>query len=180
MSTVSILAGDIALVRNGGRFGEAIRFADQVKAARLGLPKQPWNHAAVAISPDTLVEADAGSGGAITASIAAQHWGHVSWMRWYGLSAEQRDLVAAAAKGLVGTPYNFADIAALALDAFGISNKWVVNRQADTTQLVCSQLVDLAYQRANLRLFDDGRHSGQVTPGDLGRCPQLLPVTPIG
>jgi hypothetical protein len=33
--------------------------------------------------------------------------------------------------------------------------------------LICSQLVDRACELAGVHLFDDGRLSGQVTPGDL-------------
>jgi hypothetical protein len=33
--------------------------------------------------------------------------------------------------------------------------------------MICSQLVDEAYLRAGVHLFDDGRDPGDVTPGDL-------------
>jgi hypothetical protein len=38
---------------------------------------------------------------------------------------------------------------------------------ADEGHLICSQLVDEAYLRAGVHLFDDGRLPGDVTPGDL-------------
>ena len=33
--------------------------------------------------------------------------------------------------------------------------------------MICSQLVDEAYARAGVQLFDDGRLPGDVTPADL-------------
>lgn len=71
------------------------------------------------------------------------------------------------AVALVGTEYHWLDIAALALKFFHISVPWVNRRLQRSDRLICSQLVDLAYRRAGVYLFDDGRLPHDVTPGDL-------------
>jgi hypothetical protein len=43
----------------------------------------------------------------------------------------------------------------------------IIDRLASTHELICSQLVDLCYSRANVHLFDDGRWEGFVSPEDL-------------
>jgi hypothetical protein len=81
-------------------------------------------------------------------------------------------LAAAAARDLVGTPYGFAQYAAIAgltllggdtANPKGILAQYVRKSPA----MICSQLVDEAYRRAGIRLFDDGRPPAYVTPGAL-------------
>jgi hypothetical protein len=45
----------------------------------------------------------------------------------------------------------------------------------DRHGLICSQLVDLAYQRAGRQLFDDGRWPGYVMPSSLAQLLASLP-----
>ena len=84
--------------------------------------------------------------------------------------ARLRQDVAVAAKSLIGTPYTFLDYAALAAWEAGLRIGGPLRRYVeDSGHLICSALVDEAYQRAGIQLFDDGRLSGDVTPGDLDR-----------
>ncbi len=59
------------------------------------------------------------------------------------------------------------DIVVLGLVGIGITWKWAAQRVADPSRLICSELVDLAYDRAGVHLFSDGRLPSGVTPGDL-------------
>jgi cell wall-associated NlpC family hydrolase len=88
--------------------------------------------------------------------------------------ARLRKAVADAAMSLVGTPYSFLDYVALAAWEAGIRIGGPLRRYVeDSGHLICSALVDEAYQRAGIRLFEDGRLSGDVTPGDLDRWVQV-------
>jgi hypothetical protein len=40
-------------------------------------------------------------------------------------------------------------------------------RPGSSPEKTCAELVDLAYQRAGVQLFDDGRQPLDVTPADL-------------
>jgi cell wall-associated NlpC family hydrolase len=95
------------------------------------------------------------------------------------LTEAERARVAAAALGMVGTPYGFgqyAAIAALTLAGGETANpggplaRWVQRRDPATglpRRAICSQLVDEAYRQAGIPLFTDGRPAAYVTPGAL-------------
>lgn len=83
------------------------------------------------------------------------------------LTDRQRVDIVAAANTLVGTKYNFLDIAALALSHSGYRWGWLEHRIERTDRMICSQLVDQAYLLAGVHLFDDGRLPQNVTPADL-------------
>ena len=85
------------------------------------------------------------------------------------LSWEQRLRISDAALGVLGTPYGFADILALALLRLHIRPVWLRREVARTDRLICSQLVDVVYRRAGVSLFKDGRSPENVTPGDLSK-----------
>ena len=86
------------------------------------------------------------------------------------------------AHNLIGTPYGFWDIAAIAFTQRALGRvinpakpydqqpvwvRQIIDRLRDTHELICSQLVDLCYQRAGVHLFTDGRFEGFVSPEDL-------------
>ncbi|WP_431935811.1 hypothetical protein [Micromonospora sp. RP3T] len=84
-----------------------------------------------------------------------------------------------AAYDMVGTPYGFAQYAALAglvltggttADTRGPLARYVNRRHPNTglpVRVICSQLVDEALRVAGVHLFDDGRPPQYVTPGAL-------------
>jgi hypothetical protein len=80
-----------------------------------------------------------------------------------------RARVAAAGRALVGTPYSFLDYLSVALLHLGIRPAWLLRAVETRRHMICSQLVDTAYEAAGLHLFADGRFPGDVTPGDLDR-----------
>jgi hypothetical protein len=83
------------------------------------------------------------------------------------LTDAQRAIIPVVAEHLIGTPYGFLDIAALALASVGIRNRWLAARIARTDQLICSQLVDVVWQATGFHAFADGRLPQDVTPGDI-------------
>jgi hypothetical protein len=83
------------------------------------------------------------------------------------LTDEQRATIVSEARALEGLPYSFLDYLAIALARFGIKPKWLQRYIANTGHMICSQLCDEVYRRAGIHLFNDGRLSQEVTPGDL-------------
>lgn len=177
---MTVLAGDVGLLRTNNLGGWAIRIGDGIWAKRHHMPFEPYNHALIAIGGGLAVQAE--PGGANTTRIAGRG---IDWFRWYQpLDAGQRGDIAAAARALCDTGYNWLDIAALTLDCLGWDVQrrngkltWIGRRIEDTKTLVCSALVDKALADAGFHLYDDGRVPGEVTPGSLARCPRLVRVT---
>lgn len=181
------MPGDVALVRSLGICGDLIRVGDAIKCARLGLAYEPFSHAAIYVGGGKCVEA--WPRGARLRDVSA--YKHVSWRRpqWRAArdayaggcvtSHRSRQLAASAAVRLLGTPYSWLDIAALTLADLGWNVQQrdgtltrVGRRIASNKTLVCSALVVLAWARAGVTLLP-GRLPGEVTPGDLARCPLL-------
>ena len=74
-----------------------------------------------------------------------------------------------AAHFLTGTPYSALDYFALAAHRLSLHplDMMLRRRVASSKHAICSQLVDLAQQRAGVQLFDDQRWPGYVVPQDL-------------
>jgi hypothetical protein len=85
------------------------------------------------------------------------------------LNDYERHVIASTGFSLIDTPYSFLDYASIALAAFHIRPRVVRDFVANSDHMICSQLVDFAYDMAGVHLFDDGRIPGDVTPGDLYR-----------
>lgn len=141
----------------------------------------PVNHAVLYLGDGKLIEARPGGAG-------INNWdAYGSNMIWSagrlptGLvpTQQQRNSIAAFGETLVGRPYGWVDIFAIAiaqkrLGEQKIASNWIANHIKNTKSLICSQLVDLAYYQTGVHLFDDGRLPGLVSPGDLDNL--LLPV----
>ncbi|MGZ4587718.1 MAG: hypothetical protein ACXVX9_07930 [Mycobacteriaceae bacterium] len=122
------------------------------------------NHAFVYVGNGQIVEANP-SGAAVGNVDEYPHtiWSHMA------LTTQQRHAIANAADTLVGTPYSWVDDACIGLaDLFGWHVPEPVRaRLSRRSRLMCSQLVDVAYSKAGVHLFPDGRIPGDVSPGDL-------------
>lgn len=92
-----------------------------------------------------------------------------SWLPTASMSYEQwlRSQVVSAAHGLVGTPYSWADYAAIAALRLHLPSKALRRYVASSGHAQCAQLVDLCFLRAGVHLFADGRDPGAVCPADL-------------
>jgi hypothetical protein len=101
--------------------------------------------------------------------------------------------VAAEWERMVGTRYSYMQYPALALlaaselvaDERGKPRQefrpdWLLDYIARSDRIICSQLVDIGFERHGIHLFTDHRAPGDVTPGDLwGHLDPELAVTPF-
>lgn len=87
------------------------------------------------------------------------------------VEAALRRMVVAAGRSLETTPYSLLDYVWLAqLHTLGAGTpRWLARRVEATGHLICSQLVDRAYQLAGVHLFADDRFAGDVMPADLAQ-----------
>jgi hypothetical protein len=157
--------GDIGLTRIGGIVGVLIGLGQFIMrdASR-------YSHVFVVLNDNEVIEAM--PGGAIISPLekyagTTKYGSPLAVYLDIKLTDEQRASIVENARQLEGTPYSFLDYAALALERFGIKWKWVENYVTSSNHMICSQLADEAYNRANVHLFDDGRLPQKVTPGDL-------------
>ena len=147
--------GDYMVTRTGGFVAWTIRW----------LCHSPVNHAAVYIGGGKVVEAQ--PGGARVTDVAK--YPDAIWSDM-PLVHDDRVVIVWISLSLVGTPYSFWDIAALAVALITgrRTPRWIAHRLSRPDRLICSQLVDEAYRRAGVHLFDDAqRLPCEVTPGDL-------------
>lgn len=146
--------GDYFVTATGGWVAKVIRMATCSKV----------NHAGIYIGAGQIVEAQ--PGGAKRRNAIA--YPHAIWSK-RPLTSSERAEIGLAAVALVGTPYGFLDIVALAYaKVLGRAcPKFIRRRVERSDRLICSQLVDVCYQHAGIQLFADGRPNEDVTPGDL-------------
>jgi cell wall-associated NlpC family hydrolase len=150
--------GDFGVARTNGWAAPWIRL----------ITRSTVNHAFVYVGNGRIVEANP-SGAAVGNVSEYPHaiWSHMA------LTTQQRHAIANAADTLVGTPYSWVDDVCIGLaDLFGWHvpepfRQMVIDRLGWKGRLMCSQLVDVAYSKAGVTLFPDGRIPGDVSPGDL-------------
>jgi len=83
--------------------------------------------------------------------------------------ADLRTQIVKAARRLDGVPYAFRCYPALGLLALGVKPKRLRRWVKGSGYMICSMLVDFSYFINGMHLFNDGRESMDVTPGDLFR-----------
>jgi hypothetical protein len=167
--------GDIGLTQIQGDVGKWIHVAQflngDVRFKELFRREKHVQHAFVVVDTDgspipgeviTVVEAQ--PGGAILAPLSKYSGRSVVYLR---CPDEFRDEVAYQATTLIGTPYSFLDYLSLAARRLHIPAPHLRAYVASSAHMICSQLCDEAAKRGGWHLFDDGRWSGDVTPGDL-------------
>jgi uncharacterized protein YycO len=144
--------GDYFVVRTNGLAAWLIRLGT----------RSPVNHAGVFVGDGAIIEAQ--PGGAVRSPVT--DYPNAIWSD-LPLTDSDRASIAHWATAQVGVPYGWPDIAALTLACFGIKPRFVAKRIERMDRLICSQLCDKAYLLAGVHLFDDGRLTGEVTPGAL-------------
>lgn len=147
--------GSIGLTQIHGEVGRLIRLGQWLNGDGFA----DYEHAFVYVGNGRIVEAEPGG-----ARLAPLRYDRIDWI---ACPEQYGDAVADAACELVGTPYSFADYAALAARRLHIPVPGLREYIADSGHMVCSQLCDEAAQRGGWHLFDDGRWPGYCTPGDL-------------
>lgn len=88
------------------------------------------------------------------------------------LTAAQRQLIVNKAHDLIGAKYSWLDIIAIGLAQKRLgrvvnSRTWWARRVSADGHYICSQAVDVEYQAGRIKLFDDDRLPGLVSPQDL-------------
>lgn len=152
--------GDFGLVSIRGIAGLGVRIGQWLNGDGL----LDYHHAFVVLDRGEILEAE--PGGARIRPLSQYDGTNAIYSSW-DLTDDQRAAIVREARPLLGTPYSVLDYLSLALHRLHIPAPHLRRYIADSGHLICSQLVDLAYERAGIQLFDDGRWPGDVTPGDL-------------
>lgn len=109
-------------------------------------------------------------GGAIRGNIARFDMDSMVWSSGLiDLTDEQRELICYFATQDIGVGYSDLDYFALALHRFHVPTPGLKHYIMTSGHMICSQMVDREYARAGVKLFDDGRWDGDVTPADLNK-----------
>lgn len=124
------------------------------------------SHAFLYVGDGLIVEAQAD--GAVLSDVH-KYDGNVVWCPQWAAVEVDGEKIAEAGRALIGTPYSYLGVAAIGVAKITGRHTpaWAQRRLNDKGDLFCSQLVDEAYQRAGVHLFDDGRWNGAVAPSDL-------------
>lgn len=158
--------GDIGLTQIGAPLGFFVTLGQWMNG-----DLSSYTHAFIYLGGGKVLEAQ--PGGARISPLARYTGKYIRWSKWVPLTNEHRANILTEALDLEGTPYSFADYAALALVRLHVRPKKLLNYVASSNHMICSQLVDYVYCKVGVHLFDDGRPSQDVTPGDLDRILSL-------
>jgi cell wall-associated NlpC family hydrolase len=163
--------GDFGLTSIVGGVGRAIRLGQWL----LGDGWSAYQHAFIYLGDGLILEAE--PGGARVADLAQYDGRPMLWSTGrIPLTPEHRQRIHDLALDMRGVPYSFSDYASLALHRLHVPAPHLRAYIRSSGHMICSQLVDRAYEMAGIHLFDDGRWEGDVTPGDLARLLMSVPV----
>jgi hypothetical protein len=151
--------GDIGLTSISGPVGWGIRLGQWLNGDGFG----EYEHAFVVVDGGELVEAQPRGARVRPLSVFPR----AVFVCPDGLTEAQREAVCTAARGYLGTPYSFADYAAIAAHRLHLPLPGLRRFVASSRHMLCSQLADQCFQDAGVQLFNDGRWPGFVTPGSL-------------
>lgn len=188
-STHEIKAGMFGLSRIGGTLGKLIAAGQAFSG-----DTSRWTHAFIVLDDLTVIEAMPGGARIVPIAdrlahdeVAFSDQPMQDWLADYmadldpklasgltdraafvdSIERMRRDDIVSAARGLNGVGYGYLQYLAIGLVALGFEPRWLRKYISGKTRMICSQLVDEVYRRANIQVFDDGRLPQDVTPGDL-------------
>lgn len=119
--------------------------------------------------------------GAEEIPIGLEHWtDDFIYIRPYWSNGVTGEAVAMYARSYIGTPYSFADYAAIEAHHLHLPVPHLDRYIRDSGHMICSQLADQAAADAGYHIFDDGRFPGDVTPAALYRKMILMPHLNVG
>jgi hypothetical protein len=168
--------GSFGLAVIAGKTGKLVRLGQDIVDGR----KTTYTHAFFVLDKGEVIEAE--PGGAEINPISKyvgredvlfsdkpvqQALNFFPWANRADLEGTLRSVMVERARGLEGISYNYLDYVAIGLEHFNIDVPFVRNRVRREDRMICSQLVDYIYDICGIHLFNDGRVSQDVTPGDL-------------
>lgn len=153
--------GDIGLTSIEGYVGFLIRLGQWLN----GDGFSHYEHAFIVLEDGMLIEAM--PGGAQIVPLSEYDDRDVLYVSPAGLTDADRKRICDAARNFEHTPYSFLDYAAIAAHRLRLPLPGLRDYVAATDHLICSQLVDRAYEDAGIKIFSDSRWDGWVTPGAL-------------
>lgn len=161
----SPLPGDIGLVRMLGVGGPFIRFGQWLNGDGFA----DFEHAFMFIGGDLIIEAY--PGGAQVNNMSKKYMpAEINWCTGISnlWSTEQRAMVPKAAMKYKGVPYSVLDYFAIAAHTLHIpGGPLLKNYVSSTKHMICSQLCDQIASDCGVKIFDDGRWPGYISPGGL-------------
>jgi len=159
---VTYAPGTIGLSRISGAVGVFVRWGQWLTG-----DGSPWTHAFVVLDDAWVIEA--APGGIRMVEVGSYESRAAFLPDWPVLSADQQQQLVQEARKMLGAQYGWMQYPALALLALGLKPYFLRHYVARSDRYICSQLVDELHRRVGSQLFDDGRESMDVTPGDLAR-----------
>ena len=154
MSNYKPRIGDYGCVKTNGLMGKLIRIGTLSR----------WNHAFIYIGGDQIIEANP-KGVEIS---PLSKYSYVAWNQHEVLNDQQRLIIVAQARQIIGKPYGFFVIADLGFRILGLkilANTKLMKYLSTKNGYICSELVAECYRKAGIPLFN--KEDYLVTPGDL-------------
>lgn len=136
--------------------------------------KSPYDHAFITLGDGVIAEAV--PGGVRISRIREYGACKLAFSAGRDTTPAQRADIAAKARSLAGTGYNFAVIAEQIITGIGWQWRWLIRAAADDHDLDCAQLVAVCGIAAGVDSWACGKPADQVTPADLGRLPGVQPA----
>lgn len=156
------LVGTIGLASIAGDVGKGIEFGEWLNGEGFHV----WEHAFLLLPGNKILEAEPG-GAKIVDGV---HYDQVYWctnIRKLLHPTITDSLIETTAEHLKGVPYSFLDYAALATHRLHVPGPWLKDYIESEKHMICSQLVDYAYELLGTQIFTDNRWTGFVTPASL-------------
>jgi hypothetical protein len=154
--------GDIFLTRIGGFVGGAISLGQSLVA----LSPSVYTHSGVVLDHGFVIAAQP-AGARIDPIESILDDRPLAFLPVPAWAEDRRKAIVATARALEGRPYGFEDYLWIGLSRLGIRPGWLRNKVATDERLICSAFADRVWMLNGIRLFDDGRLLGAVTPGNL-------------
>lgn len=126
-----------------------------------------YDHAGIVLEDGAIIEAE--PGGVRLGHLSEYYRCRIAVNSAEDMTVQQRTAVAAAARAMVGVPYDDLAIVDDGLESLGWHWRWLAKRAASNGELICSALVARAGSAAGLDWSCEQPDFEQVTPAMLAR-----------
>lgn len=134
-----------------------------------------YDHAGIVLEDGAIIEAE--PGGVRIGHLSEYYRCRIAINSGEDMTVEQRTAVVAAARAMVGVPYDDLAIVDDGLESLGWHWRWLAKRAAGNGELICSALVARAGSAAGLDWSCGQPDFEQVTPAMLARRDGMQPWT---